>query len=67
MRAIKVERPIRQFSFKWWLVSTLGPFEAIYTEPLFDTNNDALTSPRVASILATSAGDAAIGTAYHRE
>jgi hypothetical protein len=49
------------------LVSTLGPFEVIYTEPLFDTNNDALTSPRVASILATSAGAAAIGTAYHRE
>ena len=33
---------------------TLGPLGVIYTEPLFSTNSDTLTSPHVAGILATS-------------
>jgi hypothetical protein len=33
----------------------------IYPEPLFGTNRDALTAPRVADILATSAADPASG------
>src|SRR5882762_10400005 len=40
-------------------IRTLGPSELICTKPLFGTNNDALTSPRVPGILETSAADAA--------
>src|SRR5438309_10091969 len=37
---------------------TLGPFGVIYTERLFGTNNDALTSLRVTGILGASPGAA---------